>query len=260
MSARGMRRAAGAAVVASSLLAAAASVSPAVADHASEQARTAGSAATVQAMVVGQGGQVLLGARSVTASASSVRVGSRTCSVAAGTPLSVLAGLGLSFSVRDYGHCGSSPRNSGELFVDELAGERNSGADGWEYKVGQVAGSTGAASTSGALGNGRMISSGQRVLWFWCQSRGGGCQRTLEVAAPGSVSRGGRLSVRVTGYENEGHGAPVAGAVVTLGADFATTGSGGTATLIAPSSSGRYQLSARRSGLVPSFPATVQVR
>jgi hypothetical protein len=244
MSARGMRRSAGAAVVASSLLAAAASVSPAVADHAREQARTAGSAATVQAMVVGQGG----------------RAGSRTCSVAAGTPLSVLAGLGLSFSVRDYGHCGSSPRNSGELFVDELAGERNSGADGWEYKVGEVAGSTGAASTSGPLGNGRMISSGQRVLWFWCQSRGGGCQRTLEVVGPGSVSRGGRLSVRVTGYENEGHGAPVAGAVVTLGADFATTGAGGTATLIAPSSSGRYQLSARRSGLVPSFPVTVQVR
>lgn len=266
MSARGSRRAAGAAgaATASCLLAALAVVSSAGANPAAGRARAAVAAPTVQAMIVGEGGRVLMSARGVTAAAATVRVGSRTCAVPAATPLAVLADLaragGPSFALRDYGHCGSSQRNSGELFVYELGGEANSGQNGWEYKVDDTAGSTGAGSLGGALGNGRLLSGGQRVLWFWCESRAGGCERTLEVSAAGSVARGGRLTVRVTGCENEGRGEPVAGAVVTLGSDFATTGSGGTATLIAPSSSGRYELSARRSGLVPSFPATVQVR
>jgi hypothetical protein len=224
----------------------------------------AASTPTVQAMVVGEGGRILMGARNVSAAATSVRVGSRSCSVAASTPLAVLADLqhegGPSFALRDYGHCGASARSASELFVYQLGGETNSGQNGWEYKVGNASGTTGAGSTSGASGNGRLLSSGERVLWFWCASRGGGCERTLEVSAAGSVSRGGRLSVRVTGYENEGRGAPVAGAIVTLGSDFASTSAKGVATLLAPASTGRYELSARKSGLVPSFPETIQVR
>lgn len=261
MSARRIR---GAAVAAMAGLCVAAAVTGGAVVVAGRAGAYAASAPSVQAMVVGQGGEVLAGARGVTAAATTVRAGSRTCAVAAGTPLAVLAALsragGPAFAVRDYGHCGASPGSSGELFVYELGGERNSGQDGWEYKVGGTAGSTGAASTDGPFGNGRLLSGGARVLWFWCQAHGGGCQRTLEVSGADSVGRGGRLSVQVTGYENEGHGAPVSGAVVTLGSDFATTGTNGRATLIAPSSAGRYELSARRSGLVPSFPVAVQVR
>ncbi len=99
------------------------------------------------------------------------------------------------------------------------------------------------------------------MLWFWCQASGGGCQRTLEVApSSATVSPGASLSVTVSGYENEGRGAPITGAIVTLGTDFASTGSGGRASLIAPSTPGRYQLSATRRGLVPSFPQTIVVR
>ncbi|HYM54819.1 MAG TPA: hypothetical protein VES97_05615, partial [Solirubrobacteraceae bacterium] len=160
-----------------------------------------------------------------------------------------------------YGRCGSSPRNSGQLFVYSLGGEANSGQDGWEYKVDDLSGSTGAADPSGPLGDGRLLRSGERVLWFWCHAGGGGCQRTLELApAASTVSRGGSLAVTVTGFDNEGRGAPVAGAIVRLGADFASTGRGGRATLLAPSTPGRYQVSASRRGLVPSFPGTIVVR
>lgn len=221
-------------------------------------------APAVQTMVVGSGGAVLAQPHTVLASATSVRVGSRSCAIASGTPLAALEGLerlrGPSFSLRDYGRCGSSARNSGQLFVYRLGGETNHGQDGWEYKVGRVSGTTGAADTSGALGNGRLLSSGERVLWFWCQASAGGCERTLEVRAPASVARGRTLAVQVTGYDNEGRGRPVGGAIVTLGTDFASTNSAGRATLFAPSGGGRYSLNAKRGGLVPAFPETIVVR
>jgi len=232
---------------------------------AAASARAATAAPSVQSMVVGAGGGAILSAaRAITASATSVHVGARSCAVAAGTPLAVLAALrragGPGFALRDYGHCGASTANSGELFVYSLAGEANSGQNGWEYKVNGVAGSTGAGDPSGPLGNGRRLSSGERVLWFWCQSSGGGCQRTLEVAAPASTVPGGQLAVTVTGYDNEGRGAPVAGAIVTLGSDFASTGAGGRATLVAPLAPGRYRVYGTRRGLVPAFPETIVVR
>jgi hypothetical protein len=222
-------------------------------------------APTVQSMIVGAGGAVISPARSITASATTLRVGRRRCTVAAGTPLAVLAAVrrlgGPRFALRDYGSCGSAAVNSGQLFVYSVGGEANRGQSGWEYKVDNVAGSTGAADTSGPLGNGRRLRSGQRVLWFWCQAAGRGCQRTLAAApATRSVPRGGSLTVTVGGYDNEGRAAPVAGAIVTLGSDFASTGASGRATLIAPGSPGRYAVSAKRRGLVPSFPETIVVR
>jgi len=220
---------------------------------------------SVRGMVVGSAGAILSPARTVTASATTVHVAGRSCAVAAGTPLAVLAAVrragGPGFALRDYGRCNSSPQNSGELFVYSLGGQANRGQDGWEYKVNGVSGSTGAGDPSGPLGDGRRLRSGQRVLWFWCQASGGGCQRTLEVApSVATASPGGVLSVTVDGYENEGRGAPVAGAIVTLGSDFASTAANGRASLIAPSTPGSYQLSATRRGLVPSFPETIVVR
>ncbi len=185
--------------------------------------------------------------------------------MAAGTPLSVLAALrragGPSFALRDYGRCGSSPRNSGQLFVYALGGERNRGQNGWEYKVDGSSGSTGAGDPSGPMGDGRRLRSGSQVLWFWCVAFAGGCQRTLHLAPSASTaSRGGSLLVTVTGYDNEGRAAPVGGAIVTLGSDFASTSAAGEATLVVPSVPGSYVVSARKSGLVGSFPETIVVR
>jgi hypothetical protein len=228
-------------------------------------AAAAAGAPSVQSMVVGSGGAILSPARTVTASATTVRIGARSCAVAAGTPLAVLAAVrragGPGFALRDYGRCNSSPRNSGQLFVYSLAGEVNRGQSGWEYKVDGASGTTGAGDPSGPSGDGRLLRAGERVLWFWCQAVAGGCQRTLEVAPSSfAVSPGASLGVAVDGYENEGRAAPVARAIVTLGTDFASTGPAGRATLIAPSAPGRYQVSATRRGLVPSFPETIVVR
>jgi hypothetical protein len=221
----------------------------------------AASGPVVQAMVVGSSGQVIAGPRSVTASAATVAVGRKRCTVAGGTPLAVLADLrGPSFAIRDYGRCGSSAANSSSLFVYDLAGEQNSGRNGWEYKVGGIAGSTGAADPSGTEGNGRLLGSGAQVLWFYCHATAGGCQRTLALSAPTSATHGAHLTVHVTGYDNEGRGVPVSGVVVSLGSDFATTNGSGNAVVIAPSGRGSYSLSARRRGLVPAFPRTVAVR
>jgi hypothetical protein len=147
------------------------------------------------------------------------------------------------------------------LFVYSIGGQANRGRDGWEYKVGGLAGSTGAGDPSGPTGNGRPISSGQRVLWFWCHAAGGGCQQTLAVnATPSTVARRGEVRATVTGWDNEGRDRPVAGATVRLGSASASTSSAGTATLRAPSSPGTYALTAVRSGLAPAFPVTVVVR
>jgi hypothetical protein len=240
----------------------AATVSPAAAHGGGEVALRGPHVAT---MIVSSTGAIVSPARIVVASAASVRVGRRNCAVAAGTPLAVLAAVrraaGPTFAVRDYGHCDGSPVNSGQLFVYSLAGESNSGQSGWEYKVDNVSGSTGAGDPSGPRGDGRRLRSGERVLWFWCVASAGGCERTLEVRTSAStVSRGASLAVTVTGYDNEGHGAPVAGAIVTLGTDFASTGTGGRATLIAPAASGSYSVRAQKRGLVGSFPQTIAVR
>jgi hypothetical protein len=228
-------------------------------------ASAAAAAPVVRSMIVGAGGRILSPARSVTAGATSVRVGARSCAVAAATPLAVLAALrsggGPGYALRDYGRCGASPANSGQLFVYSLDGESNRGQNGWEYKVNGVGGSTGAADTSGPRGDGRRLRSGEQVLWFWCAAHAGGCQRTLELAyARTSVSSGARVAVTVRGRDNEGRARPVSGAIVTLGTDFASTNSGGHATLIAPTAPGRYPLTAARRGLVPAFPGTIVVR
>jgi hypothetical protein len=232
--------------------------------QAAPRARSAAGAPTLRSMIVGFSG-TLWPAHTVTAGATTVRVGGRTCAVAAGTPLAVLAADrragGPAFSLRDYGRCDGSARTSGQLFVYSLGGQANRGQSGWEYKVDGLSGSTGAADASGPTGNGRLIGSGARVLWFWCQASGGGCQRTLEVSpSTRSVARGAALQVAVNGYENEGRARPVEGAIVTIGSDFASTAANGRATLIAPSARGSYQLSAARRALVPSFPETIVVR
>jgi hypothetical protein len=247
------------------LTAAAVGLTAAASVSAPSAARARSAAPSVQAMVVGRGGAILSRARTVTASATTARAGGRTCTVAAGTPLAGLAALrrggGPGFALRDYGRCGSSPASSGQLFVYSLGGQSNRGQSGWEYKAGHVSGSTGAGDPSGPRGDGRRLRSGTRLLWFWCNATAGGCQRTLDLVPQTlTVSRGASFGVTVSGYDNEGRGTAVAGAIAKLGSDFASTDSGGRATLIAPPTPGSYALSASRPGLVPSFPETIVVR
>jgi hypothetical protein len=216
-------------------------------------------------MIVGVGGRILSPTRFLSASATSVSVAGRSCAVAAATPLAVLAATrragGPGYGLRDYGRCNSSPANSGQLFVYSLSGETNRAQSGWEYKVNGLSGSTGAGDQSGPQGDGRRLSSGAQVLWFWCTAIAGGCQRSLELSASStSLTRGSRLTVSVRARDNNGRASPVAGAIVTCGSDFVSTNSSGRATLAAPSAPGRYQITATRHALVPSFPETIVVR
>lgn len=219
----------------------------------------------VETMVVGRGDAVISPARWVAAPKTAVTASGRGCTVAAGTPLAALAALrrlgGPVFSVRDYGHCSGSPASSAALFVYSLGGEANRGQSGWVYKVENRAGSTGAADPNGPQGDGRRISSGQSVLWFWCEARGTACQRTLGVTPARTYARaGGRLRVTVSGYDNEGRAVPVAGATVWLGSASATTDRAGHATLPVPRRPGGYWLSAARRGMVPAIPGWVTAR
>jgi hypothetical protein len=100
--------------------------------------------AKVEVMVVGKSA-VLAGPERVALKARSVRVGGKRCAVGRATPLSVLAGTGVSFSVRDYGACSRRPRDAGSLYVSRIGPDRERGRDGWVYKVGRRTGSAGAA-------------------------------------------------------------------------------------------------------------------
>jgi hypothetical protein len=217
-------------------------------------------AATVELMVVGKQ-RVLREPAPVKLAARSVRVGGRRCAVGRATPLSVLAGTRLRVRLQDYGSCGRSPRDAGTLYVTQIGPDRRGGPAGWVYKVGRRAGTTGAGDPSGPFGTGRRLRGGQRVLWFWCvQDRGGACQRTLEVSPSSStVAPGAPLRVTVRGYDDNGRGVPVAGAVVRLGTAEATTDASGVAEVAAPAS-GAARLTAGHTGMVRSWPRTVRVR
>jgi len=208
-------------------------------------------AASVQLMVVGKT-RVLREAGPVRLKARSVRVGGRRCAVGR-TPLSVLAGTRLSLRLRDYGACGRSARDAGSLYVRAVAGERARGANGWVYKVGRRAATAGAADPRGPFGRGR-LRRGQRLTWFYCRLRDGGCQRTLELKLrpePGSVV----ASVR--GYDDEGHGVAVEGVTVNAGGLSALTDAAGQASLaLAP---GRHLVVATKEGTIRSFSERVEL-
>ena len=211
-------------------------------------------------MVVGKSA-VLAGPERVALKARSVRVGGRRCAVGRATPLSVLAGTGVAFSVRDYGACSRSPRDAGSLYVSKIGPDRERGRDGWVYKVGRRSGSAGAADPAGSFGTGRKLRAGQRVLWFWCvKDPADECQRTLETSSARTVAPGAPLDVTVRGYDEAGRGVRVAGATVRLGGGAtAVTGGDGVATVIAPAA-GTYRVRAERPGMVRSFGERVVVR
>ena len=147
----------------------------------------------------------------------------------------------------DFGSCSLSAADGGGLFVKKIRGDANRGQNGWVYKVGRRAATAGAADPSGPFGRGRLRGA-QRVTWFYCRLRNGGCQRTLELSLrtePGSVV----ASVR--GYDDAGRGEAVAGASVTAGAASALTDAAGEARLALPA--GRHSVVAQKEGAVRSF-------
>jgi hypothetical protein len=218
----------------------------------------------VEAMVVGRSA-VLQPPTQVGVPAAKVRVGRKTCAIGAGTPLGVLVALrrkgGPSYHLRDFGSCSRRARDAGQLFVDQIGGDRNRGSDGWVYKVGNKAGTADAADPSGPFGTGRRLRTGQQVLWFWCTLDGAShCQPTLSVAVDvAQVAPGAPVRATVTAYDDDGHGTLAAGATVSLGGASATAGPDGSATVAAPVAPGSYDVTASEPGAVSGFPASVEV-
>ena len=190
----------------------------------------------------------------VSTRAARVRVEGRRCVAGDGTALAALVRsrpgrIGL----RDFGACSLRPRDGGGLFVRSIRGDRNRAQHGWVYKVGRRAATAGAADPAGPLGRGR-LRAGQRVTWFYCRLRDGGCQRTLELswrAEPGA------LVTTVRGYDDDGRGVPVEGATVRAGGAEALTDATGEARLALPA--GRHRAVAEKPGLVRSFAERVEV-
>jgi hypothetical protein len=207
----------------------------------------------VRHMVVFRDGSAVI--KTVSTRATRVRVGGRRCTVGDATALAALVQSRPGrIRLRDFGSCSRRARNGGGLFVQAIRGDANRAQDGWVYKVGRRAATAGAADPSGPFGRGR-LRRGQRVSWFYCRlRRGGGCQRTLALTArpePGAVV------ATVRGYDDQGRGVPVEGAVVRAGAVEAQADPSGVARL--PLAAGVHRLEAEKPGLVRSFPERVEV-
>jgi hypothetical protein len=190
----------------------------------------------------------------VSTRAARVSVAGRRCTAGDGTALAALVRskpgkLGL----HDFGSCSLKASDGAGLFVRAIGGDANRGQNGWVYKVSRLAATAGAADPGGPFGRGR-LRSGQRVTWFYCRMRDGGCQRTLEVRLkPGS----GTLTATVRAYDDAGKAVVVAGATVSAGAQSAQTDAHGVARL--DLAAGRYSVVATKQGLVRSFAERVEV-
>jgi hypothetical protein len=207
---------------------------------------------TVRQMVVFRSGKAVT--KTVRASRVLVRVEGRRCAAGDGTALAALVRSKPGrLRLRDFGSCSRNPRDGAALFVSAIGRDRSRGQNGWVYKVGRRSATAGAADPSGPFGRGRLRSR-QRVTWFYCRLRGGGCQRTLEVRA--SAEPGG-LVATVRGYDDEGRGVAVEGATVSAGGASAETGPDGSARLAL--TAGAYRVVASKPGLVRSFAERVEV-
>jgi hypothetical protein len=207
----------------------------------------------IRQLVVFRDGSALQ--RTVSTRAKTVRVDGRRCTAGNSTALAALVRSRPGrLRLRDFGSCSRRPADGGGLFVSGIRGERNRGQSGWVYKVGRRAATAGAADPGGPFGRGR-LRVGQRVTWFYCRLRNGGCPRTLELrlrAEPGA------LVASVRGYDDEGHGVAVAGATVSAGRSEALTDAAGTARLALARD--RYRVVAHKEGMIRSFAERVDVR
>jgi hypothetical protein len=237
--------AAGAVVTAGAAATALGSTEPGV-DH------SRAAAPTVRQLIVFRDGSAV--SKMVSTRATRVRVEGRRCTAGGRTPLAALVrSRPGQLALRDFGACSLRPRDGGGLFVQAIRGDRNRGQNGWVYKVGRRAATAGAADPGGPLGRGR-LRAGQRVTWFYCRLRDGGCQRTLEL---GWRAEPGTLVATVRGYDDDARGVSVEGAMVRAGGTEALTNSTGEARLALPA--GRYRAVAEKARLVRSFTERVEV-
>jgi hypothetical protein len=223
-------------------------------------ARTAAAARAAPRVAVLLAGTSKSAGATVRARAALLQVGHRRCKVGSSTPLAALAALlrerRTGYAMRDYGSCSrTNAAAAGQLFVRRIGNDSNRGNDGWFYKVNDRAPEVGAGDPSAR------VRAGDRVLWFYClfDESTRSCQRSLRIVAD-PVTPSGAVTVTVRGYDNAGRSASVAGATVASGAATATTGPGGTATLMLGGAPGRRTITAQKAGVVDAFPVTVRVR
>lgn len=185
---------------------------------------------------------------SVSTRASKVSVAGRRCTVCGRTALAALVrSKPGKLKLHDFGSCSHRASDGAGLFVRSIRGDTNRGQNGWVYKVGRRAATAGAADLGGPFGRG-LLRAGQRVTWFYCRLRDGGCQRTLEVKL---ATQPGTLVASVRAYDDDGTGAPAAGATVTAGGTSAQADRSGIARLTLPA--GAYSAVATKAGSIRSF-------
>lgn len=216
----------------------------------------------VQVMVVGRT-RLLRPASFVYARSVSLLAAGRRCAVAGGTPLAALEALrrlrGPGYGLRDFGACSSNPADASSLFVTRIAADVNRGRDGWVYKVGRRAGTTGAGEARGPFGTGARLRAGQRLTWFYCHMGLRGCQATLELSIGSRLGAGATAVASVRGYDDAGRGRAIAGALIRLAGAQGVTGPDGRATVATPPRAGRYLATATASGAVGAFPVGVTI-
>jgi hypothetical protein len=206
----------------------------------------------IRQMVVFRDGTAVT--KAITTAATRVRVEGRRCTAGDATPLAALVRSRPGrLRLRDYGRCSRKARDGGGLFVSAIGGDVNRGQKGWVYKVGNRAATAGAADPTGPFGRGR-LRRGQRVTWFYCRLRDGGCQRTLGLTVRAEA---GGLLATVRSYDDDGTAAAVDGATVSAGGSSAQTDAAGRARLAL--ARGAYTVVAEKPGLVRSFPERVEV-
>jgi hypothetical protein len=186
---------------------------------------------------------------------STVRVAGRRCTTGQATALAALVrSRPGELRLRDFGSCSLRGRDGGGLFVNAIRDDVNRGQNGWVYKVGRRAATAGAADPSGPFGRGR-LRTGQRVSWFYCRLRNGGCQRTLGLSVR---TEPGTLVASVRGYDDEGRGVAVEGASGAASGSSALTDAAGDARLAL--ATGRHIVVARKEGSIRSFAERVELR
>jgi hypothetical protein len=212
----------------------------------------AAAAPRISELVVFRDGSAV--AKSASSKATKVTVRGRRCAVGEATALAALVrSRPGKLRLRDFGSCSGRAADAGGLFVSGIRGDLNRGQNGWVYKVGNRAATAGAADPGGPFGRGK-LKAGQRVTWFYCLMKSGGCQRTLALRLRPTA---GTLTATVRGYDDQGHAVAVSGATVKAGTATAVTGGNGQATLDLPA--GRYRVVATKAGLVRSFGERVEV-
>jgi len=99
-------------------------------------------APVLQQLVVFKSGKAV--AKKASSKGVLVKVGHHRCAAGTGTALALLARSKAGhLRLRDFGSCSRHARDGSGLFVSGIGSDRNKGQNGWTYKVGRRAATTG---------------------------------------------------------------------------------------------------------------------